>query len=417
MRRNILKIWLFATGLILSILLEFFAIRNYHLAIPMADENLRGLALSLSSTIESIAMKDKTLKLLESLQSPDIAFFSVMDKEGLQVFHSNSDLIGLKAEDFNAASDLFSNGYSEARIILGTGEEAYEFIYPIHIPDSPLLLRLVMHAYRADTIVRRAKIGVIVIFSMLGIGWIFGLLLYTMSVKAESQRKAIDEKQNLARLGTMGAVLAHEVRNPLAGIKGYAQLLSEKLKDTDIKAFSELIVKEAIRLESLVNDLLEYARSEKTEIFDFHLKEAMIHAISLIENEASQKNIIIDKTVGDNILVSGNRDKFIQVILNIARNAIQAMPEGGSLFFKTVKLKTEAEIRIRDTGPGIDKDDQDKIFEPFYTTKARGSGFGLAISKKHMEEMNGKINVNNKPGEGCTFRLVLSSPKKEKTAS
>lgn len=403
---RIIKHLLWISGLLISFMLGYFAVRNYLFAVPVAEGNLRGMALALSSSIESLALKDSSLDILHDLRSSDIAFFSVINRSGVQIFHSNHDLEGTIAEDFDFNPESYANGYSEARLVLGTGEDAFEFAYPLHFQDRTLMLRLVLHAYRADAIVRRARMGMIVIFSLMSAAWIMGIFIYRLALNAERQKKEMDKQENLARLGTMGAVLAHEVRNPLAGIKGYAQLLGEGLADKNKKEFAALIVTEALRLEKLVNDLLSYAKKERPVPTSVKASNVINQALNLVEGTFSSK-ITIKTDLEPEITVLGDEDRLLQIMLNLIRNAIQAMPDKGLISISAKKTGSLVKIEVSDTGKGINENDIEKIFDPFFTTKARGSGFGLALSRKYAEEMNGKLTVSGNRKKGSAFRLTL----------
>lgn len=404
---RIIKHLLWISGLLLSLMLGSLAVRNYLYALPVAEGNLRGIALSISSSVEALSRRDPSLNILHELKNNDIAFFSVIDENGVQVFHSNHELEGTVAEDFDFRPDSYPDGYYEDRLVLGTGEIAFEFACPLHFSDRTFILRLVLHTYRADAIVRRARMGMIVIFSLMAASWIMGIFIYRLAVRAERQRKEMERKENLARLGTMGAVLAHEVRNPLAGIKGYAQLLEERLPDDEKKSFAGLIVTEALRLERLVNDLLAYAREDRSEPVPVKAADIVRDVLDLVENTASDMKIEIRADVDDKLVILGDRDRIIQILLNLVQNAVQSMPDGGIAGILAFRSGSTAIIEVTDTGTGMDKDIIESIFEPFYTTKARGSGFGLALSRKYAEEMKGEIRVISSKGQGSSFRLVL----------
>ena len=406
-----LGIWLLAAGVLLSCLLGYVAIQNYLSALPVAAGSLRGLALSLSETIESLVVKDPSMALLRGLKSPDMAFFAVFDSNGVQIFHTNPDLIGSHVEDQYLAPDLGAKGFSEKRIILGTGEDVFEFIAPLHLPGKALKLRLVLHAYRADAIVHRAQSGLTVIFLLLLAGWVMGILLYRFSIREERHRLDMATRENLARLGAMGAVLAHEVRSPLSGIKGYAQLLEEQLLDAESREYAGYIVTEAVRLEGLVNDLLVFVRTESLDLTALAVDEVVSQAIGLINAAAAESGIEVVRSIGANLIAKVNRDRLEQVVLNLLQNAIQAMPAGGVLAIGADREAHHIHITISDTGQGINRSDQELIFEPFFTTKARGSGLGLAISKKYIEEMNGTISVSSRQGNGSVFRVSLPAVK------
>lgn len=397
---------LFVTGVMVSCMLGYFAVNNYVSAFPLAEGYLRGLALAFSSTIESLARKDQSLDALHDLKSPDIAFFSLIDSSGVQVFHSNHELEGLSVDDFDYAPESYADGFSEARLELGTGEEAYEFACSLHGLDKTYILRLVLHTFRADTVLNMARIVMVSIFSLMAVAWLMCLFIYRLSVNADRQREEMTRRENLARIGTMGAVLAHEVRNPLAGIKGYAQLLDERVSAAEEKQFLSLIVAESLRLEKLVNDLLAYSREDESGLKIVDASEIIRLAVRIAE---IPQEVSVEEIIHDNILVYADRDKMMQILLNIILNAVQAMPGGGKIVITCTKHGGSVQIDVSDTGQGVKKEDEEKIFDPFFTTKARGSGFGLAISKKYAEGMGGGLIYLSRSSNGSCFRIILKS--------
>ncbi len=161
-------------GIGISLFLIWFAVGNYRASRPIAEENLRGLALSFTSAIENIAIGDPSLTALAGFHPPDIAFFAVIDRHGLYRFHSNTDLIGTPAESTEFRGVLASKAVSERRVTLGTGEKAYEFYAPLRLSGETVVLRLTLHTYRADAVVRRAEYGMAVLLVLLATGWMLG---------------------------------------------------------------------------------------------------------------------------------------------------------------------------------------------------------------------------------------------------
>ena len=256
-----LKRILLFTGVGLSLILIWFAIGNYRASRPIAEENLRGLALTLASAIENIAVRDSSLKSLAEFHPPDIAFFAMINRDGIYRFHSNSDLIGTPAENSTVKGVFASKSISEKRVTLGTGEIVYEFYTPLYVPEETVVLQLDLHTYRADAVVRRAKYSMVTLMALLTVGWVLGVILYRFAVREEAHQLEMAQRERLAQLGEMGAMLAHEIRNPLAGIKGYAQVIEKKPEESRNAGFAQRIVAEVLRLEDLVNDLLAYAGS------------------------------------------------------------------------------------------------------------------------------------------------------------
>lgn len=406
---NSFGVWLLTLGLLLSVLLSYFAVHNYRAALPLAEETLRGSAYALSATVEALALQNQSLDLLRGVQSPDIAFFAVVTPDGILRYHTNAELIGTAAHDAQYRIVLASNRSQETRLKLGTGEEVFEFTTPLHLPAQTLALRLVLHTYRADAVVRRAKVETVLLFAMLAVGWVLGAILYRFAQRSELHRQEMAKQEHLAQLGTMGAVLAHEVRNPLAGVKGYAQLLVEQLADNQNKKYADLIVGESIRLEGLVSDLLLYAKQEPPELTMVDLTEVVAHAADLVQQQAVASRVRLERHGYGDCRALVDRDRLCQVLLNLLQNAILAMPDGGVLTTSVSRHIQTLTLSINDTGHGIALEDIDRVFDPFFTRRARGSGIGLAVCKKYVEAMGGRIAVTSRPGTGSSFRITLPS--------
>lgn len=396
------------TGVALSFILVWFTLSNYRAARPMAEENLHGLALSLAAAIENMAVRDPSLNSLAGFHTPDVAYFTLVDRYGIYRYHSNADLIGTHAPNRKSGEAPTNGSLSETRVTLGTGEKAYEFTAPLDLSGQPLALQLILHTYRADAVIRRAKLSTAVLLSLLAAGWVLAVILHRFTLRDERHQLDMARRESLAQLGEMGAMLAHEIRNPLAGIKGFAQMIEKKPHDDRNGGFAARIVTETVRLESLVNDLLTYARDDTSARSPVKLDELIIHTVSLIRPEAEQLKVTITGECPEGIQISGNRDRLGQLLLNLGKNALQAMPKGGSL-----RIAANASdggvltIAVTDSGHGISKDDMPRIFEPFFTTRARGTGLGLALCKKIVEEHRGSIRVESTAECGTSIEIHL----------
>ncbi|OGU06711.1 MAG: histidine kinase [Geobacteraceae bacterium GWC2_58_44] len=394
-------------GVLLSAAITWFAVGNYLSARPVAEENLRGLALSLTAAIENIALHDPTLRSLSTFRTHDIAFFALVDRKGAYRFHSNPDLIGKALQGTMPLATLRDGATSDVRITLRTGENAFEFNAPVYLPGETLALRLTLHTHRADAVIRRARLNMTVLFSLLAAGWTLALALYRFTRREEQHKLAMARREALAQLGEMGAMLAHEIRNPLAGIKGYAQLIDKRPRDERNSGFARRIVAEAQRMEALVSDLLAYARRTRDPMSPVELNRVISHAADLLRHEAETRHLQISCECPEGLQVTGNADSLGQVLLNLGKNAIQAMPDGGSLRITAAGGGNVVKIEVSDTGIGISGEEMPRIFEPFFTTKAKGTGLGLALCRKIVEEHGGGIEVESTVGEGTLVSITL----------
>ena len=408
MRRNgIQTFWLLGAGLFLSVLLAWFAVNQYRQAIPVAEENLRGLSLSLSAAVEALVSKDPSLLALKDFRTMDMAYFALLDRTGKILYHSNNNLIGTHVSDQRFAPVFSSAETVAVRTKLGTGEEIYESNVPVHSFGQVMALRLALHTYRSDAVIRRARAEVLVVFSLLATAWVMGVLLYRFSRRAEAHREEMSRRERFAQLGEMGAALAHEIRNPLSGIKGYSQLLLEDPRCPGDGSPAALIVEESLRLERLVNDLLSYVRTRPLPLTPVRIAEVLRCSLAMIAPDAEKQSVSLSADLIDDFLVTGDKDEMEQVFLNLLRNALQAMPEGGTIQVGMRREKGTVVMDIRDTGQGIPIGDWSRIFTPFMTSRARGTGLGLAISRKIIEEWGGSIRVADSSPGGTTIEVTL----------
>ena len=226
---------------------------------------------------------------------------------------------------------------------------------------------------------------------------------------------AIDEeieKEKSMLLEEMATGLAHEIRNPLSSIKGAAQYLKSEAGSTENHKLLGVIVEETDRLNGVVSQFLDYARpySMNAEMQD--LNRIIDKVISLIKTAGLPENIIIEKNLDNNLPgVKMDGEQMIQVILNIALNAIEAMPEGGTLCIATAIIENSGgktiEIAVRDTGCGISRDDLRNIFKPFFTTKKKGTGLGLSVCQRIVKNHGGRIDVESTPGSGTVVFIRI----------
>jgi signal transduction histidine kinase len=235
------------------------------------------------------------------------------------------------------------------------------------------------------------------------------------------------ERDRLAALGEMAAGLAHEIRNPLAAIKGATQYLDPSKLPAEDKEFLEIIVEEVNRLNTVVTQFLDYSRPLKSTMTPGDLNDILQRTFKLLAGEVPPR-IEIQLDLAESLpRVNCDAEQLKQVFLNLAINAVQAMPQGGKLVVSTRVARDEAavwreghrrtdivDVRFRDNGPGIPEDARDNIFVPFYTTKEKGTGLGLAISQRIVRAHQGSIGVRSTMGEGTEFIITLPGVREDR---
>lgn len=228
-------------------------------------------------------------------------------------------------------------------------------------------------------------------------------------------KEKLAQSQRLSAIGKMAAGLAHEIRNPLSSICGYAHYLGAKLGDDPMgKATAELIEEEAQRLNGVLTDLLGFARPQALDLKLRSLNEIMRKAWRLAKPDADAKHVelTLELPLDMNPMDIVDADKLLQALLNLALNAIQATPEGGKVTMRLNHVgqagkKGEWRLEVRDNGSGMSEQVQRQIFTPYFTTRPSGSGLGLPLAQQIVERHGGAISVWSAPDAGSTFAIIL----------
>jgi two-component system sporulation sensor kinase A len=225
----------------------------------------------------------------------------------------------------------------------------------------------------------------------------------------EVLKEKLTEAEHLAALGQLVAEITHEIKNPLMMIGGFAQQLIQPVnEDTKVKKLA-IIIEQVERLEALIEDLRKLYLPKAPSYEPFKLKEVLDRVYALVKDECVKKNIQAKLIIEENdLLVSGDSSKMEQVFLNVVKNSIEAMENGGNLSIVVNSSDERAEITVTDDGCGIPREHIDKIMECFFTTKSYGTGLGLCISKKYIDEQKGSsISVQSEEGKGTTVKMGL----------
>ncbi|MBI5025630.1 MAG: PAS domain-containing protein [Nitrospirae bacterium] len=237
------------------------------------------------------------------------------------------------------------------------------------------------------------------------------ILIFTDLTEMKSLQAQVELKERLSQLGEMSAGIAHELRNPMGVIAGYAKLLSKR-SDPSQKTIVNEILREIDGMDKIIMELLAFARPTELNITAINLKDLIEDAaFSTVGGNPAIKLRI--SGASPSITIRGDEVLLRQALTNILKNAAEAMPDGGGLDIKITSVEGKVEISTRDTGPGIPEEVRKKIFLPFYTTKEDGTGLGLALVQKIIVSHGGSIEVesservSDKEGQGTTFRITL----------
>ncbi len=235
------------------------------------------------------------------------------------------------------------------------------------------------------------------------------VLLIRDLTEVKSLEKELQRSERLAVLGKMAAGVAHELRNPLSSIKGLAVLLkSQVIASTGGVETADILVKEVERLNRSIGELLDYARPGQLTREPTAIDDIIKKTVSLVQIDAeSYKITLVLGLAAELPMVQIDRDKCNQVLLNLFLNAIQAMPNGGVLTVRTERDGGMIVVSIRDSGVGIPQENLQRVFDPYFTTKSNGTGLGLALSAKIVEEHGGAMKIFSTPNEYTEVRVML----------
>lgn len=418
-KRLYLLVFLIVVGTVITLTSTYLF---YRTALTASEAFLKAQSMALSSTIEAsltrYGLRQEIFKdIILSERWEGIAFLAFYDREGMTILHSNEKLINSKINASKLASTLNVRNPEFSRMVLGTGENVFILDTPVVIQRKEGVLRIALHAYPSQTIIEKARVLFISVSGMLVLFWIITILFIRSLRKRLKLESLISHNERLAMLGRMASVLAHEIRNPLGSIKGFAQYLKEHSGETDERTETSIniIIDESNRLELLTEDLLIYARIDE-------LRTEKVDVISLIRDgitllPVKEREILINFDMPERVMIVSDKEKLRQIIYNLIQNSIDAIGSKGKISLSVKKEDNSVEIAISDTGKGIERDEIEKIFTPFYTTKVRGTGLGLAIIDKLIKVLGGSIRVESEPNQYTTFIMRVPDIKRVDTLS
>jgi two-component system sensor kinase FixL len=240
-----------------------------------------------------------------------------------------------------------------------------------------------------------------------------GRLFFTGIVRDITEKKALQEQvirsEKLSALGQLAAEITHEIKTPLMLIGGFTQQLIRVIDDEKHLQKLNIITDEVARLEKLLTDLREFHLPKPIASEKVNLKDLLQEIYFMLRDDCEKKNIQTELIIDDKaLLVAGDRHSLKQVFLNLFKNSMDAMEHGGVLSIQTSLIGDQVEITVTDEGCGIPEQDKEKIFSPFFTTKKHGTGLGLCISKRIIEEhADGSLSMKSKEGKGTSFKVSL----------
>ncbi|KJR42578.1 membrane protein containing ATP-binding region, ATPase-like domain protein [Candidatus Magnetoovum chiemensis] len=416
------KFILFILSFIFTLVILFNELNVYKNAVKTKEDILKSTAyfigLTLSRSLNLTGLEPELfLDIMKKQHWEHIAYIALYDRNNTIALHSNQRLIGSKYNDKTIKADFTSKYPVSYYKRLKTDELVYIMDMPINIPAkedeamSLYLLTVALHTYPANKVVRDFKTHGVILFFITAFMWILTIYLYRYSRKAQMMEAKSAQREHLLLLGQMSSVLAHEIRSPLSAIKGFAQLMLEKIgtKDDKLKKGLTIIVDESSRLENLTSDLLVYAKdrevSEKTETFRIKDLIEELCAVYLQNSTIELRKTYMIK----NETVATDRGKLKQVLINIIQNALESSYNNLRIDITVINRSKAYTISIKDTGRGMDEETLKNAQKPFYTTKTKGTGLGLAIAAKLIRLLDGDIHITSTPDIGTEVRVTFKS--------
>ena len=350
------------------------------------------LSYNLEKTVEKLEEKNSNIK--------DLEFFNTKVIESLPSGLFTTDMNGTVLI-FNHAAELISGGKKEA-VIGNPIKSALPFV---NIPPESGKYEETLSTPIGNEKIIGLNIAVLRDSNENKTGFIGIFQDLTQKKKLESE---IKNKEKWAAIGELSANIAHEIRNPLASLRGSIEMLKEgKLPEKHKEKLMDIALSEMERLNNTISDFLTYSSLKPLEIQPVDLHSILESTLELLKHAEHKSGIVIKKEFEGQLLTHADPGKIRQVFWNLGVNAFEAMEDRGELTVSTKNNPQNISISFSDTGPGISQSNINKICYPFFTTKERGTGLGLSIAYRIIEEHNGRLVVTSKPGIKTTFEIIL----------
>lgn len=347
----------------------------------LLEERVQSLDAELQAKNEELATTTEYLNSILDSMSDGVVVVDRNDSV-TTVNRAAGEMLGLSPDD---AETL------KPESLLGTNPDALNRLHEIELPTQDGKSVPVSAKTSPITDENDEAIGTVTVFQDLR--------------ELESLRKQVRQRDRLAAIGEMAATVAHEIRNPLGGIQGFASLLARDLEaDSDAHRLVEKIVTGTKNLNRIVNNLLEYTRPIELDLSEVKGREIVDSAIGYCTRP---DGVSIENLVPETVTIRCDHNQIRQVFLNVLINGVQSVEGNGQVTVAAKMNSDTVSFSIADTGCGIEKDDLEQIFMPFHTTKEKGTGLGLAAASKIVEGHGGNMRVESSIGVGTTFFVTL----------
>jgi signal transduction histidine kinase len=298
--------------------------------------------------------------------------------------------------------------------------------------EFPDVVRVLADAFEMDLLPNRVELrlkpsGRVIGYTLAHVrddsGTVIGVAMFFKDLTRVEQLEERERlRDRLAAVGEMAAAIAHEVKNPLAGIEVMAGLLRRKIPDApEAQTVLTDIINEAKMANAIVQEVLEFVRPIRLQVERTSVADAVQAALNMADSNVSRGQIEVDVRVSDELpLIQADQHQLAQLVTNLLTNAYEALEGKGHVIISAETVHVEAVnahgeagmsdavlVEVADDGPGVPQDVRDKVFDPFFTTKAQGSGLGLAIVRKIVDAHDGKIDLRSAAGRGTAIRVTL----------
>ncbi len=348
-----------------------------------------------------------------------IIYVSVQDASLNIIGHTDFLLIGKKEED-NFLKNSLKTMKPLSRFYKGEkNDEVFEILKPFSFEGKTAgIIRIGFSTKEIKITLERIKKNVIlsiIFFLLLGVSALFIIWINQNRhlKKLKEMETRIQLAERISSLGHLASAVAHEIRNPLNAISMGIQRIrreyspSEEQKKKDFLSFIDIILKEIKRVNDIVNQFLTLSKPFKLNIKTSSIEEILENLITLFFEEANSKNITFEKEFKELPMVKIDPELLTQALINLMKNSIEAMKDGGIIRIEARTLKDYLEIILSDSGMGIPEDQIEKVFDYYYTTKENGTGLGLPIAHRIIEAHNGELKLESKPGLGTRVSILI----------